>query len=99
MARILLFIGARQNTHIKIPKHEEEKHEKEKVEKRYKEKRTEWDKYGWLRWSVKNSKKFCRKQKPKSHKNYPWRDDSRYIQRARAAYGMEAEEDCHLLHA
>ena len=27
------------------------------------------------------------------HKCYPWRRDSRYIHRARAAYGMEAEEE------
>lgn len=29
----------------------------------------------------------------KSHKNHSWRRDCRYIQRARAAYGMEAEEE------
>lgn len=27
------------------------------------------------------------------HKCYPWRRDSKYIHRARAAYGMEAEEE------
>ena len=29
----------------------------------------------------------------KSHKNHSWRRDCRYIQRARAAYGMKSEEE------
>lgn len=33
------------------------------------------------------------KQGRNQHKCYPWRDDARYIQRARAAYAMEAEEE------
>ena len=33
------------------------------------------------------------KQGRSQHKCYPWRDDARYIQRARAAYAMEAEEE------
>lgn len=67
---------------------------KNKVERRYKEKKPEWDKYGWLRWSRKNTKRYFRiKQHPKSHKNSPWRRDCRYVQRARAAYGMEVEEE------
>ena len=33
------------------------------------------------------------KQGRSQHKCYPWRDDTRYIQRARAAYAMEAEEE------
>lgn len=67
---------------------------KDKVERKYTEKKSEWDKYGWLRWnSITGSKKAFCKQRPKSHKNYPWRNDSRYIQRARIAYGMEAEEE------
>lgn len=37
----------------------------------------------------------CNKEKQgrSQHKCYPWRDDARYIQRARAAYAMEAEEE------
>lgn len=67
---------------------------KDKVERKYIEKKSEWDKYGWLRWnSITGSKKAFCKQRPKSHKNYHWRNDSRYIQRARIAYGMEAEEE------
>ena len=33
------------------------------------------------------------KQGRSQHKCYPWRDDARYIQRTRAAYAMEAEEE------
>ena len=67
---------------------------KDKVERRYKEKQPEWDKYGWLRWNgITGNRRTIYRQHPKSHKNSPWRRDCRYIQRARAAYGMEAEEE------
>ena len=41
-----------------------------------------------FRFNIRN-----KKQDRSRHKCYPWRDDAKYIQRARAAYGMEAEEE------
>lgn len=51
-------------------------------------------KIDWFRYIKMNSKKKHKKrQGRRHHKCYPWRDDARYIQRARAAYGMEADEE------
>lgn len=51
--------------------------------------KTDWRYY----YRLKAEKKHKERQGRNHHKCYPWRDDSRYIQRARTAYGMEAEEE------
>ena len=51
--------------------------------------KTDWRQY----YRMKAEQKHKEMQGRKCHKCYPYRDDARYIQRARAAYAMEAEEE------
>lgn len=53
------------------------------------------DKYAYRinRLKMKFQNNHVHKQGRKSHKCYPWREDARYIHRARAAYGMKVEEE------
>lgn len=44
-------------------------------------------------YKMQTERRHKEKQGRSQHKCYPWRDDARYIQRARAAYAMEAEEE------
>lgn len=44
-------------------------------------------------YKMQAEKRHKERQGRSQHKCYPWRDDARYIQRARAAYAMEAEEE------
>ena len=47
----------------------------------------------FYRWYSVISTMRLKSQGRKRHRCWPWRGNSRYIQRARAAYGMEAEEE------
>ena len=47
----------------------------------------------WHYYKMQAERRHKEKQGRSQHKCYPWRDDARYIQRARAAYAMEAEEE------
>lgn len=51
------------------------------------------DWYKMFDWYKSFKRRMTRRQGRSRHKNYPWRCDARYIHRARAAYGMEAEEE------